>query len=158
MGVQMRTICILFVAGAARCQTPAFVPKPVGNLKQVMRSIPLPNSNIIFDVQDKAPKDDGAWANVQNAAMAISEAATLITMPGRLRSDGQPVPVRRADWIQYSQGLVAAGQACYKAALMKSQDAVNGCTEQLSDACQKCHDVYRDRPQVPPAKSDNKKK
>ena len=140
----MRSTVLLFFAVAAIAQAPSFQPKPIGNLKQVMRSIPYPNSDIIFAVQGKAPKDEKEWQTVENAAIAISETATLITMPGRLRSNGQPVPVQRADWIKYSQGLVAAGQACYKAAQSKSQDALGTCTDQLSEACDNCHKVYRD--------------
>lgn len=143
----MRTIVLLFFAVAAIAQAPSFKPKPVGNLKQVMRSVPYPNSDIIFAVQGKAPKDEKEWQAVENAAIAISETATLITMPGRLRENGQPVPVQRADWIKYSQGLVAAGQACYKAAQSKSQDAVSNCTDRLSEACDNCHKVYRDKPE-----------
>jgi cytochrome c556 len=143
----MRSIVLLFFAVAAIAQAPSFKPKPIGNLKQVMRSIPYPNSDIIFAVQGKAPKDEKEWQTVENAAIAISETATLITMPGRVRSNGQPVPVQRADWNKYAEGLVTAGQACYKAAQSKSQDAVSTCTDQLSDACENCHKVYRDNPQ-----------
>ena len=144
---------LLIAAGVTLAQAPAlYRPQPVANLKQVMRSIPLPNSNLIFDVQTKAPADDMAWNDVANAAMAIAETANLITLAGRLRENGQPVPVQNADWNKFARGLVAAGQACYKAALMKSQQAVSGCAEQLSDACSNCHDIYRDRPQPAPAK------
>jgi len=140
----MRSTILLLFAVAAIAQAPSFKPKPVGNLKQVMRSIPLPNSDLIFAVQGKAPSDDKGWQAVENAAIAISETATLITIPARVRSNGQPVPVQRADWIKYAQALVPAGQACYKAAQSKSQDAVSNCTEQLSEACDNCHKVYRD--------------
>lgn len=140
----MRSTSLLFLAVAAIAQAPSFKPMPVGNLKQVMRSVPLPNSDIIFGVQSKVPADEKAWQTVENAAIAISESAALITMPGRVRSNGQPVPVQRADWVKYSQGLVAAGQACYKAAQSKSQDAVSNCTDQLSESCENCHKVYRD--------------
>jgi cytochrome c556 len=143
----MRSVILLFLTVVAIAQALSFKPKPVGSLKQVMRSIPYPNSDIIFAVQSKAPKDEKEWQTVENAAIAISETATLITMPGRLRSNGQPVPVQRADWNQYAQGLVAAGQACYKAAQSKSQDAMSTCTDQLSDACENCHKVYRDNQQ-----------
>src|ERR1700676_4148092 len=119
----MRPNILLLFTIAAIAQAPSFKPKPVGNLKQVMRSIPYPNSDIIFAVQSKVPADEKAWQTVENAAIAISETATLITMPGRLRSNGQPVPVQKADWIKYSKGLVAAGTACYKAAQSESQEA-----------------------------------
>src|ERR1700676_29252 len=140
----MRPNILLLFTIAALAQAPSFKPKPIGDLKQVMRSVPYPNSDIIFAVQSKAPADEKAWQTVENAAIAISETANLITMPGRLRSNGQPVSVKRPDWIKYSQGLVAAGQACYKAAHSKSQDAVSSCTDQLSEACENCHKVYRD--------------
>ena len=143
----MRSIVVLLLAVSVLAQAPSFKPKPVGNLKQVMRSVPYLNSDIIFAVQTKVPKDEKEWQTVENAAIAISESAALITMPGRLRSNGQPVPVQRADWVKYSQGLVAAGQACYKAAQSKNQDAVSNCTDQLSEACENCHKVYRDNPQ-----------
>jgi len=136
------------VAGIALAQAPAaFRPRPIGNLKQVMRSVPYPNSNVIFDVQTKPPKDDASWKAVENAAMAIAETANLITLPGRLREDGKPVPVANADWVKFSQALIPAGQACYKAAQAKNADAVGMCTDMLSDSCSNCHDIYRDKPQ-----------
>lgn len=152
--MRTRIAAVLFVlAGMMLAQAPAlYRPRPVANLKQVMRSIPLPNSNIIFDVQTKAPADDMAWKDVQNAAMAIAETANLITLPGRLRENGQPVPVQNADWNKFARGLVAAGQACYKAAQMKSQEAVSNCADELSESCSNCHEIYRDRPQPAPAK------
>ena len=91
-----------------------------------------------------APKDDKGWAAIENSAIAIAEAAALITMPGRLRDNGQPVPVERADWIKFSQELADAGQASYKAAHSKNQEAVSMSTDRLSEACDSCHGVYRD--------------
>jgi len=129
-----------------------FRARPVGNLKQVMWSIAFPSSNIIFDVQKKAPSTADEWATVQNAAIAIAETANLITMPGRLREDGKPVPVQKADWNKYARGLITAGQDCYKAAAAKDQEGVTKCTDGLSEACSNCHEVYRDAPQPAPAK------
>ena len=47
----MRTLSVvfalLFLAGVAAAQGPA--SQPVASLAQVMRGIPFPNSNIIFD-------------------------------------------------------------------------------------------------------------
>jgi hypothetical protein len=151
------TAVLMVVAGVALAQAPAaYRPKPVGNLKQVMRSVPLPNSNIIFDAQTKAPADDMAWKDVENAAIAISETANLITIPGRLLSSGRPVPLQNADYNKFAAALVPAGQSCYKAAQMKSQDAIMNCADTLTEACANCHDVYRDRPQPAPAKQQTK--
>lgn len=142
----MRTLVFLFflAALAAVAQAPSYTPKPYGNLKQVMRSLPLPNSDIIFGVQSARPKDDKAWQTVENAAIAIEETANLIMVGGRLRSNGQPVPVQAADFAKYAAALIPAGKDCVKAAKLKSQDAIAGCTDNLSQACDNCHKVYRD--------------
>jgi cytochrome c556 len=144
----MRILVLVFLAGAAIAQAPSsFKPKPFGNLKQVMRGILRPNSDIIFNVQATPPKNDMEWNGIENAAVALEEAANLITLPGRLREDGQPVPAQRANWNKWAQGVLDAGQACYKAAQAKSADKVNDCTDKLAESCSNCHDVYRDRPQ-----------
>lgn len=137
-------IAALVVAARMAAPVPA---APVGNLKQIMRGIPYPNSEIIFAVQKKAPNTEDEWKVAQDASIAIAETANLITMPGRLRDDGKPVPVGDANWNKYARGLVTAAQGCYKAALAKDQQAVNKCTDGLSEACSNCHEVYRDVPQ-----------
>jgi hypothetical protein len=134
----MRGLVILLLAGAAIAQAPS--------LKQVMRSMLLPNANIIFSVQLKAPKNDMEWRTVETASAAIVEAANLILMPGRLRSNGHQVPVQAADYIKFAQALVPAGRDCLKAAQKKSRDMVGDCTDSLSQACDNCHNLYRDKP------------
>jgi cytochrome c556 len=143
----MRALVVVWLAGAAIAQAPAHKAQPYGNLKQVMRSVPLPNSDIIFAVQSKPPKNDADWQPVENAAIAIEETATLILEPGRLRSNGRPVPVQAADYVKYAQALVPAGAKCLKAAQMKNAEAIGDCTDLLSEACDNCHKVYRDVPQ-----------
>jgi hypothetical protein len=140
-------LVLFLLGGAAIAQAPSYTPKPYGNLKQVMRSVPLPSSDIIFGVQEKPPKDDMGWQIVENAGIAIEETANLIMIPGRLRSNGQPVPVKTADYAKYAAALIPAGRDCLKAAQMKNQDAVSNCTDGLSQACDNCHKVYRDKPQ-----------
>lgn len=142
----MRTLAALLLAGAAMAQAPAYKPQSYGNLKQVMRSVALPNSNLIMVVQSKPPKNDMDWQAIENAAIAIEETANLILLPGRLRSNGQPVPVQAADFIKYAQALLPAGRDCLKAAQKKSQDLVGYCTDGLSQACDNCHKEYRDQP------------
>ena len=62
-----------------------------------------------FRVAVSQSKDDAEWKTVQNAAMVIAQTANLITLPGRLREDGKPVPVQNADWNKFASDL-AAGQ------------------------------------------------
>ena len=120
---------------------PAAAERVHGNLVQVMRGILFPNSNVIFfaQTQDPAavkPEDDpsmatnplasvyGGWQAVENSGVALAEAANLLTLSGRVCSNGRPVPVDNADWRTYVQELRDAGMAAYKAGQSKNQDAV----------------------------------
>jgi hypothetical protein len=85
------------------------------------------------------------WGAVENSALALAETANLITIPGRTCANGLPVPVDRADWKMYAEGLAAAGQAAYEAAKTKNMDKMLEVSETVTLACSNCHDVYRDR-------------
>ncbi len=138
---------VFFLAVAAIAQAPSYTPKPYGNLKQVMRAVALPNSDIILGFQENLPKNDMEWQKVISASVAIEELENLIMIPGRIRSNGQPAPVQNADYAKFAAALAPAGRDCLKAALVKSKDQVSNCTDSLSQACDNCHKVYRDQPQ-----------
>ena len=139
-------------------------PKPYATLLQLMRGIPFPNSNIIFDTQTNdpaAPKtkvDPSApgataryalvysgWEVVEYSAVALGEVANLIMIPGRVCSNGKPVPIDQPDFKKFAQGLADAGMAAYKAAQSKNLDAMVEVSGTVSDACAACHEVYRDK-------------
>jgi mono/diheme cytochrome c family protein len=150
-------------ASAAAGPAPTF---PItGTLNQVMRGILFPSSNVLFDVQTKDPgagskggvaRGDATttstrygdvyapWMVVDAAAISIAEIGPVLMQPGRRCENGKPVPVDRADWKQYVQGVVEAGRAAYRASQTRSQDAVSDATNVISDACANCHRVYRD--------------
>jgi len=141
----VRAWAVLLLAAAAFGQAPNN-PQPRENLKQVMRRVALPNANVMFGLQSNVPKNDKEWQAVEQAAIAIRGTASLILVPGRLLSNGKPVPVQAADYVKYADALVPAGRDCLKAALRKSPDAVSNCTDSLSQACDNCHNEYRDKP------------
>lgn len=135
-------------------------PQVQGTLNQVMRGILFPNSNIIFDAQSTdpgAPPDPnavlsspyagtyGGWEAVENASIAIGEAANLVALPGRTCQNGKPVPLQDEVFQKGLQALRDVGQASYKAAQAKNQDAMLDISDQVTQACATCHDVYRDR-------------
>ena len=131
------------------------------NMAQLMRGVLYPASNVIFAAQDdlnKQPKvadaatspnpltsTYGGWTAVENAGLAIAEASRLLAIQGRMCSSGHPAPVARADWIKFTANLRKAGLAAYDAAKKKSTDAMVDVSGTVSDACQACHDVYREK-------------
>jgi hypothetical protein len=155
--------------GAAQPSAPATPPaagraagssRTPANMAQLMRGILFPNSNVIFAAQSddflKQKVDDpslspnpltstyGGWAAVENAGLALAEAANLLTVP-RVCSNGKPAPVQNADWQKFVQGLRAAGVEAYKAAQAKKSDAFLDVADHVTLACGNCHDVYREK-------------
>jgi hypothetical protein len=138
-------------------------PQPYATLAQVMRGIPFPASNIIFDTQTedpgavKKPTDNargatasfssvyGGWQAVENNALAIAETANLLLVPGRMCENGRPAPLDREDYRKFAAGLADAGKAAYKAAQSKDLDAMVEVSGTVSDACAACHEIYRDK-------------
>ena len=162
-------IAVLCV-GIATAQAPArgrgAVPAPRtaqrGDLQQVMRGILFPNSNVIFSAQTQDPaavKKDadptsstnplaslyGGWQAIENSGIAIAESASLLTVAGRVCSNGKPVPLQNADWQQFVRELRAAGMAAYKAGQSKNMDAIVEVSDTVATACMNCHDVYREK-------------
>ena len=139
---------------------------PVGNLAEVMRGIMFPSSNLLFNVQGHDPgaeqttfqaQDNFSWVDwgagiysgwqiVDYAAIALAEASPLFLTPGRLCENGQPVPVDRPDWIQYTAEMVEAGKAAYRASQTRDQAAVSEVTNVIAEACYNCHEASRDKP------------
>lgn len=142
-------------------ETPA--AKPYANMLQLMRAFPFIHANVVFDTQSIDPAGPqkkssmsysayrwvdsdvyAGWGGVESSALAIAESASLLMIPGRVCSNGLPAPIEREDWKNFSQGLVTAGQAAYKAAQSKNVDALVEASGTITEACSACHDVYRD--------------
>jgi quinoprotein glucose dehydrogenase len=140
---------------------------PLGNMAQLMRGIFFPNSNLIFTVQTRDPAEPvkpptgdapatgfsfvdwgagiyGGWQLVDNAAIALADASPLMLVPGMRCENGRPAPVTDADWIRFTEDMIAVARKTYQASQSRSQDAVSEATGDLSDACAACHRAYRD--------------
>jgi hypothetical protein len=83
---------------------------------------------------------------VENSSLALSEAARLLTVPGRVCSNGRPVPVANADWGKFVQELRQAGLSAFKAAQTKNQDKMLDAADVVTTACTNCHNRYREKP------------
>ena len=136
-------------------------------MAQLMRGIFFPNSNLIFTVQTHdpgapapPPSNDkqaggfswidwgagiyGGWQLVDNAAIALADASPLMLTPGIRCENGRLAPVTDADWIKFTEQMIAVARKTYRASQSRSQDAVSEATGDLSDACADCHQAYRE--------------
>ena len=146
----------------SKAAAPAPSSRPDGSLVQVMRGFMFPNSNILFDVQTNDPGIEkklgvpgggalATYANIytgwqvpENAAIALAEGVDLILKPGRLCENGKPVPLQKADFQKFAQGLRVVAKAAIKAAQEKNQEKVSDLDNDLAEACAACHEKYRD--------------
>jgi mono/diheme cytochrome c family protein len=142
---------------------------PIGNMAQLMRGIYFPNSNLIFTVQthDPAAKPSpapatggskpggfswvdwgagiyGGWELVDNAAIALADAAPLMLAPGIRCENGRDAPVGDPDWIKYTEEMIEVARRTLKASQARNRDLVSELTGDLSDSCANCHRAYRD--------------
>jgi cytochrome c553 len=131
----MRTIgvMILLLASAAMAQAPTF--QPVGTTLQVMRSMVIPSSDVIFNIPSQAPNDDKEWAAVQNSALILAESGNLLMMAGRIKDN--------REWMKDSKALVDAGAAAFKAANAKDVNKLGDVGDDILTACETCHKKYK---------------
>lgn len=160
-GLVALSLFVMSCTQAPPAAPPAPALKAYGTLAQMMRGIPFPNSNIIFDTQSNDPAAAktaegtgatsqfsgvyGGWQAVENAAIALQETANLLAVPGRMCENGRPVPVDQEDFKKWAQGLADAGAAAYKAAQSKNMDQMVDVSGTVADACAACHEKYRDK-------------
>ena len=147
-------------------QTPATTAAPEvhADLNQLMRGVLYPAANVVFFAQaddpgavkfvpgrdpsmatDPLTSPFGGWPAVENAALALAESANLLLLPGRVCSNGTPVPIKDPAWTMFVQQVRDAGMSAYKAAQAKDQDKMIAISEPLSASCAGCHRKWRDR-------------
>ena len=132
----MRTIGLLFLAGAISAQAPSESFQPVATMSQLMVDIIHPAANdILLFVYRGAPKDEKEWAALRRSAMTLAESGNLLMMRGRAKDQG--------DWMKDAKMLVDVGTAAYKAAQAKDANALVALNEPLNASCLTCHRQYR---------------
>jgi len=134
------------------------------NLNQLMRGVLYTAANVVFfpqfedpgkvqplPGQDASMATDplrtvfGGWQAIENGALALAESANLLMVPGRVCSNGVPVPLTDPAWTTFVQEVRDAGMKAYALAQAKDQDKLIDLSETVSAACSHCHRKWRDR-------------
>ena len=134
------------------------------DLNQLMRGVLYPAANVVFSAQadnpgevKSIPGNDpsmstdpltstfGGWQAIENAALALAESASLLSIPERRCSNGAPVPTKDPAWAMFAQDLRDVSMKAYGAARAKDQGKMIEISETLSAACAGCHRKWRDR-------------
>ena len=127
-----------------------------GTLAQIMRAIRFPTRTSSSTCRTtipprRSPTPTGpylgtyqGWEGVENASLAIAEFANLILIPGRMCSNGKPVPLNQPDFVKFAQALRATGLG----RIQRRQDQERGRGEQ---AQRPAHRHVRELPRQIPA-------
>ena len=147
-------------------QTPSTNPAQEvhADLNQLMRGVLYPAANVVFFAQAENPGDVkpvrgqdpsmatdpltstfGGWQAIENAALALTESANLLLVPGRICSNGAPAPITDPAWATFVQQVRDAGMKAYTAAQAKDQEKMIEISETVSASCANCHRKWRDR-------------
>src|SRR6476646_6859809 len=114
--VALSLILITFAqTDSNRAETPTM--KVQSNLNKLMQGVLYPAANVVFFSQTDDPatvkrppgvdpslatdplvSTFGGWKAVENAALALTESANLLLIPGRQCSNGVPAPINSPDW------------------------------------------------------------
>jgi hypothetical protein len=165
-----RTILTLFLMPAiwlsltAQTSPPNATQEVHATLNQVMQGIVYPAANVLFSAQtedpahlERPPSRDpamatdplvsvfGGWQAIENSALALTESANLLLIPGRVCSNGVPVPISNPTWSMFVQELRDVGLKAYAAAQAKDRDKMIELSEAINDACVHCHRKWRPR-------------
>jgi hypothetical protein len=144
---------------------PAAAMQVQSNLNQLMRGVLYPAANVVFSAQSDDPatvklppgvdpsmatdplvSTFGGWLAIENAALALTESANLLLIPGRQCANGVPAPINSPDWARFVQDLRDAGRDAYKAAQSKDQEKMIAVSDTLTKACAGCHRKWREKP------------
>jgi len=165
---------LLSVSACQSAPPPAPAPAappyaPTATIKDIMLSIVDPAADVVWlsvttvqsakGTEESAPKTDEEWQNVRKGAIALTEAANLLLMPGRLvappghKSEvpgielepeemDQLIAKDRAAWEMRATKLHEAGLEAVKAIDAKDAQKVFEVGEQIELACENCHRQY----------------
>src|SRR3954463_245744 len=106
----------------AQTPTTNAAPEIHADLNQLMRGVLYPAANVVFYAQaddpgkvkfapgvDPSMSTDpltsvfGGWQAIENASLALAESTNLLSMPGRVCSNGTPVPIKDPAWTMFVQ-------------------------------------------------------
>lgn len=172
---------VLVVASCRSQQQPAPAaqgPKPIGTVREVMHGIVEYNAFEIFNsvavtitsagTNEKQPRTDEEWDQVEHAALAMAEAANLLTMPGRPislpedidkaagpdeltpRQIQEKIDANRDAWLKYLSQLQSVGVEVRKIVADKNVQGLFEVGEKIDQICENCHMEFW-YPDAPPA-------
>ena len=105
------------------------------------------SGHVLWDAEKPgfAPKNEQDWVEIEDHAIQLAAAGTLIQLPGTGSSDA--IWAKAADWKKNAQLMSDAGNAALAAARGRNLPALVEANGKLVQACEDCHKQYK--PELP---------
>jgi hypothetical protein len=117
-------------AAAAQHESPA-APSIV---KDVMITMTIPASDVIFDAASEVPKGEAQWAALKQAAATLAESGRLLMAAPLAKDD--------TAWREMAGDLVIQAEATRKLAEAKKGAALEDAGDKIYGTCEACHARY----------------
>jgi cytochrome c556 len=103
--------------------------------------------HVLWDVEKAgfSPKDAADWLELENHALQLAAASTLLQVGGTGQAD--PGWVQQVGWKTNAQAMGAAGLAANAAAKARNKEALVKANSDLVAACEGCHKEFK--PELP---------
>ncbi len=142
-------VTLVCLAGCAQPEEQSPVQfKATASVHELMVWLLEPAADVLWDSagyviteageQDLQPTTDEGWDAVRNNATTVAEAGNLLMMPGYAADNG--------DWMEYAEGLIAAGIGAREAAQARDADALFQAGARVYSVCLACHNRYMIEP------------
>lgn len=125
----------------------ATAPKPALSVNEMMVMIVDRPGELLWDVEKPGhgPKTDEAWYQLENHAVEVQSAATLIQLGGTGPADADWAA--KPGWKTSAEALGVAAQHSRAAAKAKDLVALVKANGEIVDACEACHKEFK--PEIP---------
>jgi len=120
------------VAQASAAQQDAV--KPPATVKDVMTTMTIPASDVIFAASSELPKTDEQWAALRQGAMTLAESGKLL-MTSAFAKD-------RTAWMERAGEMVTRAEATLRVAQAKNSEALEQASNDVYETCEACHARY----------------
>lgn len=126
--------------------TPGSQPAPVAprtSVNALMVAMVDNASHVLWDVEREglAPKDDSDWLEIENHAVQLAAASTLVQLGGTGQADMGWI--RQVGWQTNADAMGTAALAALSAAKGKNLDALVKANSALVDTCEGCHKAFK---------------
>lgn len=127
--------------GNAAVAAPAVTPAV--SVNELMVTLIDNASHVLWDVEvpAQAPKNDADWVELEDHAVQIAAASTLIQLGGTGQAD--PGWARMPGWKTSAQAMMDAAMAARAAAKKRDLPAVIVANGRLVESCESCHKEFK---------------